>query len=111
MYNIHFFKKNIEYFLKSNLLLVVTNQLARFFAPKPSAFNLSSNINEAIRAVSNFLFCFLRKDFAHTKSTKSTKSIKRHKGTQAQAQNANKQVSDYFPLRCFLGAVFVFVRV
>ena len=33
---------------------------------------LSSNINEVIRAVLNFLF-FLRKDFTHIKSTKSTK--------------------------------------
>ena len=61
----------------------------------------SSNINEVIKAVLNF---FLRKDFAHTKSTKSTKSIKgtkQHKDTWAKARNANKQISDYFPLRCF----------
>ena len=35
----------------------------------------SSNINEVIRVVLNFLF-FLRKDFARTKSTKSTKRQK-----------------------------------
>ena len=64
----------------------------------------SSNINEVIKAVLNSLF-FLRKDFAHTKSTKSTK---RHKYTRAKAQNANKRISDYFPLRCFLGAFFYF---
>ena len=55
---------------------------------------MSSNINEVIRAVLNFLF-FLQKDFAHTKSTKrtkstkgtkKTKSTKRHNDTQAKAQ-------------------------
>ena len=39
-------------------------------------------MNEVIRAVLSFLV-FLRKDFAHTKSTKNTK---RHKDTQARAQ-------------------------
>ena len=34
-----------------------------------------------------------------------------HKDTQAKAQNANKRISDYFPLRCFLGAFFIFVRL
>ena len=38
-------------------------------------YSRSSNINEVIRTVLNFLF-FLRKDFARTKSTKSTKSLK-----------------------------------
>ena len=33
----------------------------------------SSNINKFIRAVLNFFFFFLRKDFTHIKSTKSTK--------------------------------------
>ena len=62
----------------------------------------SSNINEVVRTVLNFLFYFfffLQKDFARTKSTKSsksTKSTKRHKDTQAKAQNANKRISDYF---------------
>ena len=42
----------------------------------------SSNINEVIKAVLNSLF-FLRKDFAHTKSTKCTK---RYKDTRAKAQ-------------------------
>ena len=51
---------------------------------------------------------FLQKDFARTKSTKSTK---RHKDTQTKAQNANKRISDYFPLRCFLGPFFIFVRL
>ena len=42
----------------------------------------SSNINEVIKAVLNSLF-FLRKDFAHTKSTKSTKW---HKDPRVKAQ-------------------------
>ena len=33
-----------------------------------------------------------------------------HKSTQAKAQSANKPISDYFPLRCFL-AVFIFARL
>ena len=56
--------------------------------------NDSSNVNEVIRAVLNSFF-FLRKNFAHTKSTKST----------------NKQISDLFPLKCFLCAFFIFVRL
>ena len=32
---------------------------------------------------------------------KSIKVNKGHKDTQAKAQNANKRISDYFPLRCF----------
>ena len=50
----------------------------------------SSNENEVIKAVLNFLFIylfFLQKDFAHTKSTKSTKtqpskSTKRYRKTK-----------------------------
>ena len=60
-----------------------------------------------LRAVLNFSLFFLLKDLAGAKSTKSTK---RHKDTQAKAQNANKRISDYFSLRCFLGAFFIFVR-
>ena len=78
-----------------------------------SRWGLSSNINEVIRALLKSLF-FLRKDFARTKnteSTKSTKSTKRHKDTQAKTQSANEQISDYFPLRYFLRAFFIFVRL
>ena len=32
---------------------------------------------------------------------KSIKINKGHKDTQVKAQNANKRISDYFPLRCF----------
>ena len=37
--------------------------------------NISSNINEVIRAILNLFFFFLQ-DFSHTKSTKSVKSVK-----------------------------------
>ena len=83
---------------------------------------VSSNINEVIRAVLNFLLFFYEKILHATKSTKSTKRhkdthtkaqkrelhalkapkrTKRHKDTQAKAQNANKRISDYFPLGNF----------
>ena len=86
---------------------------------------VSSNINEVIRAVLNFLLFFYEKILHAPKATKSTKSTKRHKGTQtkaqkrelpalkapkrtkrykdtqAKAQNANKRISDYFPLGYF----------
>ena len=70
---------------------------------------ISSNINEVIRTVLNFLFLFLRTDFARTNkqktSQKSTKKYKQaQKGTekrqkhkkaqrrnQAKAQNVNKR--------------------
>ena len=73
-------------------------------------YKFSGNISEVIKAVLNFLF-FLQKDFARTKSTKkpkSTKSTKRHKNTRQKYKNANKIISDYFPLRCFLEAFFYF---
>ena len=43
---------------------------------------MSSNINEVIKAVLNFLFFSLGKDFARTKTTKSTK---RHKDTRGKS--------------------------
>ena len=59
---------------------------------------ISSNINEVIRAVLNslfFIFFFLQKDFARTKSTKKHKNLKKvqkaQKRNQAKAQNANKR--------------------
>ena len=60
-------------------------------------------------------FFFFTKRFRthkkYQKAQKAPKSTKRHKDTQAKAQNANKQISDYFPLTCFLGAFFIFVRL
>ena len=55
----------------------------------------SSNINEVIRAVLNFFFFFLRKDFAHTKITNRAKRAKGIKSTKEQkeqtAQKAQKE--------------------
>ena len=52
----------------------------------------SSNINEVIRAVSNFLFFFYKK-ILHTqiasKEPKAPKSIKAQKRNQTKTQNAN----------------------
>ena len=42
----------------------------------------------------------------HQKAPKAPKAQRRN---QAKAQNANKRISDHFPLRCFLGALFIFV--
>ena len=59
---------------------------------------LSSNINEVIRAVLNFLLFFTKRFRTHRKAPKSTKSTKKHqkaqkaqKRNQAKAQNANKR--------------------
>ena len=47
-------------------------------------WKFSSNINEVIRAVLNFFFFFLRKDFACTQSAKGTKSTKSTKITKTK---------------------------
>ena len=60
--------------------------------------NPSSNINEVIKTVLNFLF-FLRKEFTRTKkhqkaqkAPKSTKKHKKHKNaTKQKHKNANKK--------------------
>ena len=54
-------------------------------------WKFSSDINEDIRVVLNFILFFLRKDFARTKSTKSTESPKRHKGTQTKAEKLKQE--------------------
>ena len=64
-------------------------------------------MNEVFSVILDSLF-FLRKDFTAQKSTKSTKN---NKDTQTKAQNAYKQISDYFPLRYFLRAFFIFARL
>ena len=56
-----------------------------------SVTNVSSNINEVIKAVLNSLFFYQTisnklKGLKSTKSNKSTKSTKRHKDTRAKAQ-------------------------
>ena len=52
-----------------------------------------------------FIF-FPQKDSTHNKGTKSTKT---QPSKSTKAQNANKRISDFFPLRCFLSAFFIFV--
>ena len=55
----------------------------------------SSNINEVIRAVLNSIYFFYKKILQALKALKGIKTPRqKHK-------NANKQISDYFPLRCF----------
>ena len=43
---------------------------------------MSSNVNEVIRAVLDFLFVFLQKDFTRTKSTKKHKKHKKAQKAQ-----------------------------
>ena len=40
---------------------------------------------------------------------KALKAPKDIKTPRQKHKNTNKQISDYFPLRCFLGAFFIFV--
>ena len=77
---------------------------------------VSSNINEVIRVILGSIFFTKRfrtqkKHQKAPKSTKSDKSTKMPKDTQPKAQNVNKRISDYFPLRCFLRAFFIFVHL
>ena len=53
----------------------------------------SSNINEVIRAVSNVLLFFLRKDFVHTKSTKQYEKYKKAQKAQKAPKNTKKYKS------------------
>ena len=61
------------------------------------------------------LFIFFYKKISHAlKAQKAPKAQKALKGTKTLRQkhkSANKRISDYFPLRCFLGAFFIFVRL
>ena len=53
---------------------------------------MSSNVNEVIRAVLDFLFVFLQKDFTRTKRTKKHKKHKKaQRHNQVKEQNANKR--------------------
>ena len=63
---------------------------------KIHACNKINSVVISMRLLGQFkTFIFLRKYFAGTKTTR------RQKDTQAKAKNANKQISDFFPLRCF----------
>ena len=42
------------------------------------------------------------------KALKAQKALKGAKTLGQKHKNANKRISDYFPLRCFLGAFFYF---
>ena len=74
--------------------------------------NISSNVNEVIRTISN-LYLFLRKDFASAKNTKTYKDATKQK--HKKHKKANKRISDFLPLRCFLSALnnalFLFVHL
>ena len=61
----------------------------------------SSIINEVIKAVLNSFFFM----------NKAQKALKTLKAFGQKHKNANKGISDYFPLRCFLGVFFIFVRL
>ena len=74
-------------------------------------WKFSSNINEVISAVLNFLYIFFYEKISHTpkaqkapKALKALKVPKALKGTKTLRQkhkNANKQINDYFPLKYF----------
>ena len=57
----------------------------------------------------NFLF-FYKKILHALNALKTLKAQKIQKHHQAKAQNANKQISNFFPLRCFYTHFFIFVR-
>ena len=57
-----------------------------------TSINISSNINEVIKTILNFVLFFYEKILNAQKSTKSTKSTKKHKNaTKQKHKNANKQ--------------------
>ena len=70
---------------------------------------MSSNINEFITAVLNFLF-FYEKISPALKELKVLKALNGTKTLRQKHKNVNKRISDYLPLRCFLEACFIFVR-
>ena len=76
----------------------------------------SRSINEVIQAVLNFLFFYEKISHAQKsqKALKVPKASKALKGTKTlgrEHKNAIKRISDYFSLRCFLEAFFIFVRL
>ena len=72
----------------------------------------SSNVNEVIKTLLNFL-SFFTKTFdthqKHSKTRKAPEALNDIKTLGQKHKNANKRISDYFPLRCFLGAFFLFL--
>ena len=68
--------------------------------------HFSSNINDVIRVTLGSIFFF------HENILYALKALKALQGTKTLEQkhkNVNKQISDYFFLRCFLVAFFIFV--
>ena len=69
--------------------------------------NFINNINEVIRTVLNLLLSFHekisheRKALKAPKELKSLKALKCIKTPKQKHKNANKRISDYFPLRFF----------
>ena len=73
--------------------------------------NFSSNINEVIRTVLNFLLFFMIRSHKRKKALKSLKALKElkaQKQSQVKAQNTKKRISTFFHLRCFLYVFFYF---
>ena len=70
----------------------------------------SSNLNEIIRAILNFFILFTKIFYKHKKAQKAQKAQRRNQAKVQKAQtaqkdkNANKRISDFLPLRCFLCA-------
>ena len=65
-----------------------------------------------MRLLRQFYTLFFYENILHAQ--KALKALKALKGTKTLGQkhkNANKRISDYFPLRCFLGAFFIFIRL
>ena len=78
----------------------------------------SSNVNEAITTILNSLFFFFYKKILHAqKAQKAQKTQKTQKAKDARKKhkNANKQISDFFPLDVFYAhkntAFFVLLRL
>ena len=74
---------------------------------KIKSVHKSSNINEVIKVVLNFLFFFYEK-ILHAlkaqealKAPKAPKALKDTKTLGQKHKNANKRINDYFRLRCF----------
>ena len=61
----------------------------------------SSNVNEVIRAVLNFFFFFTKRFRTHQMHKKHQKHQKYKDATKQKHKNANKRISDFFPLDLF----------
>ena len=66
-------------------------------------------IKMRVKAVLNCLFFFYEK-ISHTpKALKALNALSDTKTLRQKHKNANKRISNYFPLRWFLGAFFTFI--